>query len=128
MRRNYFEQYRDAVRHAYSQGLQCDVEAFDREELTIVDRPENTPWYMALALTFGTGTVLCIDPAYRAFAEAHRPPKHYQASSASFLGRIGARGAGTGRHAGRLVAEPVLHDRGRAADALAARRFRTARA
>lgn len=91
-----FRRYSKAVRKAYAKGLQCDKSAFEREELIIVDRPQQTPWYTALAVTFGTGTVLSIDPAYREFAEANRPEKHYRAMSTSFLGAIAAEGAERG--------------------------------
>ena len=92
MTADLFRRYSSAAREAYAKGLRCDVGAFDREELTIVDRPKNVPWFTALAATFGTGTVLCIDPAYRAFAETNRPKKHYHAMSTSFLASIAAEG------------------------------------
>ena len=57
MTTDLFRRYSSAAREAYAKGLRCDVGAFDREELTIVDRPENVPWFTALAATFGTGTV-----------------------------------------------------------------------
>jgi hypothetical protein len=87
-----FPRYSRAAREAYAQGLRCELSAFESEQLTIVDRPENSPWYTATAVTFGTGTVLCIDPAYRKFVEANPPKKHYQAMSTSFLGSIAAEG------------------------------------
>lgn len=39
-------------------------------------------------VTFGTGTVLCLDPAYRDVAEANRPAKHYRALSRRFTQSI----------------------------------------
>jgi hypothetical protein len=92
MTTDLFRRYSAAAREAYAKGLQCDVGAFEREELTIVARPDSVPWFTALAATFGTGTVLCIDPGYRDFAETNRPKKHYQAMSTSFLATIAAEG------------------------------------
>jgi hypothetical protein len=88
--------YSAAVRVAYASGLRCDVSAFAGEELTIVERPADSPWFTAMAVTSGTGTILSIAPAYRDFAEANRPKKHYQAMSASFLGAIAAEGQARG--------------------------------
>jgi GNAT superfamily N-acetyltransferase len=87
-----FKRYSKATREAYAQGLRCDVSAFESEALTIVDRPKESPWNTAIAATFGTGTVLCIDPAYREFVEANPPKKHYHAMSTAFFGAIAAEG------------------------------------
>jgi hypothetical protein len=66
------------------------------EHLTIVDRPENATWSTVTAVTFGTGTVLSIDPAYRDFIEANQPGKHYRAMSGAFLQSVAAEGARRG--------------------------------
>jgi hypothetical protein len=87
-----FSRYSRAAREAVASGLRCDAGAFDSEELVFVDRPESSPWYTATAVTFGTGTVVSIDPAYRELAEANRPEKHYRAMSTGFLGAIAAEG------------------------------------
>jgi hypothetical protein len=88
MPHDLFTKYARATREAYAKGLGCGVDAFDREELIIVDRPESSPWYTMTGVTFGTGTVLCLDPAYREVAEANRPPKHYRALSRTFTQAI----------------------------------------
>jgi hypothetical protein len=84
MSRDLFDKYAQATREAYAKGMNCAVSDFDGEQLTIVDRPESTPWYTMTGVTFGTGTVLCLDPAYRDVAEANRPAKHYRALSRAF--------------------------------------------
>lgn len=91
-----FQRYSRATREAYARGMNCPVEAFDSEQLTVVERPENTPWVTVNAATFGTGTVLSIDPAYREFVEAHKPEKHYRAMSAAFLATVTAEGTRRG--------------------------------
>jgi hypothetical protein len=74
------------VRDAFARGLGCTPDAFSTERLTIVDRTVAPAWpYTALLATFGTGTVLSIDPAYRGFAEAHSPDHHYQAMAPEFV-------------------------------------------
>lgn len=83
-----FRKYSQAARDAVAKGMNVSPVAFDSERLTFVDRSNSTPWYTAYAVTFGTGTVMSIDPAYRAFAEANAPEKHYRAMSATFLRAI----------------------------------------
>src|SRR5512134_3653871 len=83
-----FEKYAQATREAYARGMNCAISDFDSEQLTIVDRPASTPWYTMTGVTFGTGTVLCVDPAYRDVAEANRPAKHYHALSRAFTQSI----------------------------------------
>jgi hypothetical protein len=74
------------VRDAYANGIGCTSEAFTTERLTIVDRPEPPAWpYSALLATFGTGTVLSIEPILRSFAEGHAPAHHVQAMSPAFV-------------------------------------------
>jgi hypothetical protein len=77
---------RDAVRTAYASGIGCASEAFATERLTIVDRPDPPAWpYTALLATFGTGTVLSIDPMFRSFAEVHAPSHHVRAMAPDFV-------------------------------------------
>lgn len=87
-----FDKYSRAAREAYANGLAISPGVFDNEQLTVVDRPENASWATVLAATFGTGTVLSVDPGYRQFVEEHRPEKHYRAMSGSFLQSIAAEG------------------------------------
>jgi hypothetical protein len=96
MTSNLFAKYSQATREAVAKALNVPTSAFDREELTFVDRQEATPWFTVNAVTFGTGTVLSIDPEYRAFAEGHPPTKHYRAMSAQFLQSIAEEGARRG--------------------------------
>ncbi|MEX0782253.1 MAG: GNAT family N-acetyltransferase [Dehalococcoidia bacterium] len=78
-----------AVRTALASFVGCAPSAFLTETLTVVDRPEPPVWpYVALAATFGTGTVLSVDRDYLAFAETVLPKKHYHATLPSFLGQI----------------------------------------
>jgi GNAT superfamily N-acetyltransferase len=87
-----FQSQARAAREAYAAGLHVPLDALDNGQLTIIDRPEHAVWATALAVTFGTGTVLSIDPAYRQFVEDHLPEKHYRAMSGSFLQSITAEG------------------------------------
>jgi len=81
----FFRQQLGAARQAYARGLGVPVEAFSTETLTIVDRPDPAAWpYLAMIATFGTGTVMSIEPEYRAFAEANRPEKHFVAAHSGF--------------------------------------------
>jgi len=72
--------------------LHLPASAFDREQLTFVDRQDSNPSFTLKATTFGTGTVISIDPAYRQFAEANAPAKHYRAMSAPYLRSIAEEG------------------------------------
>jgi RimJ/RimL family protein N-acetyltransferase len=91
-----FPKYAQATRQAYAHAFRCPVGAFDSEQLTIVDLDKSETGAMAMGVTFGTGTVLCIDPAYRAFAEANRPSKPYRAMLMAFLQPLVAEGARRG--------------------------------
>jgi hypothetical protein len=73
-----FAHYSAATRRAFADGLGCSENAFDGEDLAIVDRPDSANWYTLMGVTFGTGTVLNLDPAFREFAESNRPEKHYR--------------------------------------------------
>jgi hypothetical protein len=96
MARELFEKYAQALREAYAKGLGCPVSAFDGEQLTILDLDRSATEATAMGVTFGTGTVLCIDPAYREFAEANRPSKHYRALLMAFLQPLIAEGTRRG--------------------------------
>ena len=87
-----FDQYSKTAREAYATGLAVSPSVFGHEQLTIVDRQEHMVWATVLAVTFGTGTLLSVDPAYREFVEANRPEKHYRAMSGAFLQSISAEG------------------------------------
>ena len=77
-----------AVRSTLAGTLGCSPETFAREELTIVDRPDATPWHIALVVTFGLGTVLSIERSYREFAEGLPLEAHYAATGSTFLSAI----------------------------------------
>ena len=69
------------MRSALAGDLGCEIGAFATNALTIVSRPEPQVRHPAVALivTFGTGTVVSVEPAYREFVEAHAPEQHYRA-------------------------------------------------
>lgn len=74
---------------AYANGLGGDPEAFANERLTFVDQPDPSPFpYVLAAVTFGTGTLVSVHPAYRAAAEAAAPGRHYHALRPPFLGKM----------------------------------------
>jgi hypothetical protein len=90
--RDLFGTYCDRMRAALAQHLGCRARDFLEERLTVVDRPPSAWPYTLTAATFGTGTVLSIDPAYRDFVDAHSPPVHYHAAAPSFLASVAAEG------------------------------------
>jgi hypothetical protein len=83
-----FSTYAQATREAVARVFGVPISAFDSERLKFVDRQDSTPRFTLKAITFGTGTVVSIDPAYRQFAEANAPDKHYRAMSIPFLRSI----------------------------------------
>ena len=87
-----FSTYARETRAAVARSLHLPASAFDREQLTFVDRQDSNPSFTLKATTFGTGTVISIDPAYRQFAEANAPAKHYRAMSAPYLRSIAEEG------------------------------------
>jgi len=87
-----------AVRAGYAAGLGVDPEAFLSHSLVLADRVEPATWpYVVLAVDFGTGTVVSLDPDYRAFVEANLPEHHYAATTPDFLNPIQAEAARRGR-------------------------------
>ena len=104
MTADLFDRYSRGAREAYARGMSCSVSDFSSEQLVVVERPADKPWYVAYAATFGTGTVLSIDPAYVEFIEANRPEKHYRAMSASFLASFAAEGELRGQKLGFATA------------------------
>lgn len=86
-----FIRHARAVRAAFAADLAADESAFSGEQLTVLDRRNPPSWpYTAAAVTFGTGTVLSIDPAYRAFLDANLPKRHYEAAHPETLAKIAA--------------------------------------
>lgn len=83
-----FQQQRDNIKRLLADGIGCSPEDFEREALTVVDRPESTPWYIALAGTFGIGTVVSVESRFRGFIEAHAPKPHHRALHPVLLQRL----------------------------------------
>ena len=77
-----YEEQREALIGLMASGIGCAPGDFDGERLVVVDRPPENPWFTALAMTFGVGTVVSVDPAFRAFVDANLPKKHYHAMTA----------------------------------------------
>ena len=101
--------------------LGCEESAFDSHALTVVPRPGTARFKrFALVQTFGTGTVVCVEPSYLEWTLAHTPEKHFRAFGGSdfllpFLAETERRGdhavmrgTGLGFVAEDLAAEPVL--------------------
>ncbi|HEX6032156.1 MAG TPA: GNAT family N-acetyltransferase [Tepidiformaceae bacterium] len=102
-----FETNAAALRMAVASFLGCEAAAFEGERLTIVDRAEPAVWpYVALAATFGVGTVLSVDPELRAFADTLQPERHYDAVRPAVLTRIAEEARRLGRQAS--VAAPGI--------------------
>ncbi|HET7737587.1 MAG TPA: GNAT family N-acetyltransferase [Tepidiformaceae bacterium] len=75
---NLFRKHDRAMRELRAADLGCAVDAFTENRLVVVPRPDSPrETFLALAITFGTGTVLSIDEAYREWAEANAPEPHY---------------------------------------------------
>jgi hypothetical protein len=92
-----FEKYAWRTREAFARSLNCDLQAFEGNALTVIDRRPDAPWYSVLAVTFGTGTVLSVDPAYHEFIEANQPERHYVAMRPPFLQSVVDEGARRGK-------------------------------
>ncbi len=76
----YFDQAIARFRAARALELGCDISAFDSHALTVVAKPETTRQpYVLLGMTFGTGTVLSVEPGYLEWVREHAPEPHYRA-------------------------------------------------
>ena len=95
-----FSRYSRATREAYANGMNCSFDDFGSEQLTVVERRPEQTWVTVYAATFGTGTVVSVDPAYRGFVETSRPAKHYRAMSASYLRSVVDEGGRRGQQLG----------------------------
>jgi len=78
--------------------LGCEESAFDSHALTVVSRPESARYKnFAFVQTFGTGTVVSVEPSYLEWTQSHAPRKHFRALASSdflipFLDEAGRRG------------------------------------
>ena len=64
--------------------LGCEESAFDSHALTVVSRPESARYKnFAFVQTFGTGTVVSVEPSYLEWTLAHTPEKHFLAFGGS---------------------------------------------
>ena len=101
--------------------LGCEESAFDSHALTVVSRPETARFKnLAFVQTFGTGTVVCVEPSYLEWTQSHAPRKHYDAFNPSevllpFLAEAERRGdhgvvrvTGLGFVCAELSPEPAL--------------------
>lgn len=92
-----FEAQRTAVAAGMARETGCDPALFAREELSVVARPDSPAWAFTVMLcTFGTGTVLSVDPEYLAIVRERPPKKHFRAFNEGFLAPIVAEGARRG--------------------------------
>lgn len=116
-----FARSRETVRSTFAKGMGVEPDAFETSALTIVDRPVATPWYTAMAATFGNGTVIAVDPAYRELVEQRQPAPHYRVHYPEFLYTLVEEGARRGETLaasspgvlwalGSLPAEPTGRD------------------
>ena len=57
--------------------LGCEESAFDSHVLTVVPRPESARYKnFAFVHTFGTGTVVSVEPSYLEWTQSHAPRKY----------------------------------------------------
>lgn len=87
---------RETVRAAFAAGMGVEPDAFETGALTIVERPAATPWYTAMVATFGNGTVIAVDTAYRDAVERNQPTPHYRAHYPEFLSTLVEEGSRRG--------------------------------
>lgn len=102
-----FEAQLTAVAAGMARETGCDPAMFAREELSIVPRPDPPAWAFTVMLcTFGTGTVLSVDPEYLEFVRQRPPKRHFRAFNEGFLAPIVAegtrRGVKLGIHTGAI--------------------------
>jgi hypothetical protein len=63
---------RNALRDAFARMTGADLAAFDEDRVTITTRPEPPLWpFVAMVVTFGTGTVASFEPRFLERAEAN---------------------------------------------------------
>ncbi len=83
-----FAQQRDNIMRLLAAGIGCAPGDFDRDQLTIADRPESTPWYTALAVRFGVGAVVSVEPRFRDYVERNVPTPYFHALRPELLQRM----------------------------------------
>lgn len=88
-----FSDHASRLRRAIAVELGCEPAAFDRHDLTIVARPEHARGnFVAVLGTFGTGTVVSIQPGYLDCAREQLLDKHFRAMYGIFLDAIVSEG------------------------------------
>lgn len=92
-----FSEQRAKIAAGMAREVGCVPATFEVEDFTVVPRPEPPAWpYTVMLCTFGTGTVLGVDPEYLEFVRERRPKQHFRAFTESFLAPILAEGARRG--------------------------------
>lgn len=83
-----FPQQRENIKRLLAAGIGCEPSDFERDQFTIVDRPEANPWYAALAVRFGVGAVVSVEPRFRSYVERHVPSPYFHALRPELLQRM----------------------------------------
>ena len=83
-----FSQQQDNIKRLLAAGIGCAPGDFDREQLTIADRPESTPWYVALGVRFGVGVVVSVEQRFRNYIERNVPTPYFHALRPELLQRM----------------------------------------
>ena len=82
-------QQTESIRAYFARALATDVSAYDRDELTILNRPDPPAWpYVALISRFGTGTIVSVHPEYRAFVDLLPAEPHRAATRPAYVTAI----------------------------------------
>ncbi len=114
MTNSFYAQNLARFRAETARQLGCDESAFDSNALTVVPRPASCRYKnLALVGTFGTGTVVTVEPSYVEWVLGHAPERHFLATRPSeFLApflteaeRRGDRGMISGTALGFVCAE-----------------------
>ena len=106
---------------AQAAALGCRVQDWASNDLVVVERPPGSPEkYLAMLVTFGTGTVLSVEPEYLELARSFAFDRHYLAFAPASVAlpmcaaaeargeKVNARGPNLGFLLGAVPGEPGI--------------------
>ncbi len=84
----FFDAQRHSMMELLGRSIGCAAADFEADRLTIVDRPADIPWYSLLAVKFGVGVVVSVEPGLREAVERLAPARAARALRPELMQRI----------------------------------------
>lgn len=84
----FFSKQVGAMKGHMARAIGCAPSDFDSEQITVVRRPDESPYFEILGVTFGVGTVLSVVDRLLPFVQQHAPQPHYRSMYPVLMQRV----------------------------------------